>query len=56
MAKVTGRREQVNANIARYLRALDRTDSEEGDVAEAKSVRLKEKLFAGPAGASSGSD
>jgi transposase len=44
VAKVTGRMEQVDAGIARYLRALDRADREEGDVAEAKSVRLKEKI------------
>src|SRR5271167_4789822 len=44
MAKVTGRMEQVNASIARYLRALDRADREESDVAEVKSVRLKEKI------------
>src|SRR5215471_5024993 len=44
VAKVTGRMEQVNASIARYLRALDRADREESDVAEAKSVRLKEKI------------
>src|SRR6266478_4421801 len=36
--------EQVDASIARYLRALDRADREEGDVAEAKSGRLKEKI------------
>jgi hypothetical protein len=36
--------EQVNAGIARYLRALDRADREESDVAEAKSGRLKEKI------------
>src|ERR1044071_2193227 len=44
VAKVTGRMEQVEASIARYLRALDRADREESDVAEAKSVRLKEKI------------
>src|SRR5215213_7851210 len=44
VAKVTGRMEQVEASIARYLRALDRADREENDVAEAKSVRLKEKI------------
>src|ERR1700746_4094845 len=44
IAKVTGRMEQVNASIARYLLALDRADREEGDVAEAKSVRLKVKI------------
>src|SRR3984893_13502627 len=44
VAKVTGRMEQVDASIARYLRALDRSDREESDVAEDKSVRLKEKI------------
>src|SRR3954454_14352347 len=44
VVKVTGRMEQVEASIARYLRALDRTDREERDIAEAKSVRLKEKM------------
>ena len=44
VAKVTGRTEQVEASIARYLRALDRADREESDIAEAKSVRLKEKI------------
>jgi transposase len=44
VAKVTGRMEQVDASIAHYLRALDRADREEGDVAAAKSVRLKEKI------------
>src|SRR5690349_14193251 len=44
VAKVTGRMEQVNASIARYLRALDQADREESEVAEAKSVRLKEKI------------
>jgi transposase len=44
VAKVTGRMEQVDASVARYLAALDRADREEGDVAEAKSVRLKEKI------------
>src|SRR5881392_603348 len=37
VAKVTGRMEQVNASIARYLRALDQADREESEVAEAKS-------------------
>src|SRR3954452_71868 len=36
--------EQVNASIARYLRALDQADREESDIAEAKSGRLKEKI------------
>src|SRR5436190_6855888 len=44
VAKVTGRMEQVNASIARYLRALDQADREESEVAEAKSGRLKEKI------------
>ena len=33
----------MEASIARYLAALDRGDREDGDVAEAKTVRLKEK-------------
>jgi transposase len=44
VAKVTGRMEQVDASIVRYLRALDQADREESDVAEAKSARLKEKI------------
>src|SRR3954469_5338473 len=44
VAKVTGRMEQVNTSISHYLRALDRTHREEGNVAEAKSIRLKEKI------------
>ena len=44
VAKVIGRMEQVDVSIARYLRALNRADREESDVAEAKSVRLKEKI------------
>jgi hypothetical protein len=44
VAKVTGRMEQVDASIARYLAALNRADREESDVAEAKSGRLKEKI------------
>src|SRR5262249_2163300 len=44
VAKVIGRMEQVDASIARYLRALDQADREESDIAEAKSVRLTEKI------------
>src|ERR1700747_3121288 len=44
VAKVIGRMEQVDASIARYLRALDQADRVESDIAEAKSVRLKEKI------------
>ena len=36
--------EQVNTSIARYLRALDQADRDESDVAQVKSVRLKEKI------------
>ena len=31
-------------NRSTYLRALDRADREESDIAEAKSIRLKEKI------------
>lgn len=44
VAKVAKRIEQVEASIARYLAALDRADRQDGDVAEAKTVRLKEKI------------
>jgi BMFP domain-containing protein YqiC len=44
VAKVAKRIDQVEASIARYLAALDRVDREDGDVAEAKTVRLKEKI------------
>ena len=44
VAKVGKRMEQVDASIARYLAALDRADRDESDVAEVKSVRLKEKI------------
>src|SRR5262245_15039180 len=44
VAKVIGRMEQVNASIARYLRALEQADRDESNIAEAKSVRLKEKI------------
>src|SRR5271169_5056093 len=44
VAKVGKRIEQVDASIARYLRALDQADREESDIAEAKSGRLKEKI------------
>jgi hypothetical protein len=38
------RMEQVEASIARYLLALDTADRQEGEVAEARSIRLKHKL------------
>ena len=44
VAKVGKRIEQVDASIARYLAALDRADREEGDVAEAKTSRIKDKI------------
>jgi len=44
VAKVTGRMDQVNGSIARYLRALDQADRDESDIAEAKSGRLREKI------------
>jgi len=43
-AKVTKRIAQVEASMARYLAALDRADRQDGDVAEAKASRLKEKI------------
>jgi transposase len=43
VAKVGKRMEQVDASIARYFAALDRADREEGDIAEAKANRIKEK-------------
>jgi hypothetical protein len=44
VAKVAKRIEQVEASMARYLAALDRADREDGDLAEAKTVRIKEKI------------
>jgi transposase len=44
VAKLAKRREQVDASIVRYLAALDRADREEGDVAEAKTTRIKDKI------------
>ena len=44
--KVKKRMEQVDASITRYLAELDRADREEGDIAEAKANRLKEKITA----------
>src|SRR5437016_3052388 len=41
---IARRMEQVEASIARYLSALDTADRQEGEVAEAKSARLKDKL------------
>src|SRR5262249_31628124 len=44
VAKVIGRMDQVDASIARYLRALGQADHEESDIDEAKSGRLREKI------------
>ena len=44
VAKVAKRIEQVEASIARYLAVLDRADREDGYMAEAKTIRLKEKI------------
>jgi transposase len=44
VTKVAKRVEQVEASIARYLAALDRADRQDGDVAEAKTARLKDKI------------
>src|SRR5580658_10445297 len=44
VAKVAKRIEQVEASIARYLAVLDRADREDGDMAEAKTIRLKKKI------------
>jgi transposase len=43
-AKLRKRMEQVDASIERYLSALETADRQEGDVAQAKSVRLKDKI------------
>ena len=46
VAKVEARLAQVEASIGRYLAALDRADREPGDIAEARTVRLSEKIAA----------
>jgi hypothetical protein len=43
-ASIKRRMEQVEASISRYLAALETADRQDGELAEAKSVRLKEKL------------
>ena len=44
--KLQRRIEQVEASIARYLSAMEAADRQESDLAQAKSVRLKEKIAA----------
>jgi transposase len=43
-ASIKRRMEQVEASIERYLAALETADRQEGELADAKSVRLKEKI------------
>ncbi len=43
-ASIQRRMEQVEASIDRYMSALATADRHEGDVAEAKAVRLKDKI------------
>ena len=38
------RMEEVEASIQRYLSALETADRQEGELAEAKSARLKDKI------------
>jgi transposase len=42
--KVHRRMEQIEASIDRYMAAMDATDRQEGEVAQAKSARLKDKI------------
>ena len=44
--KIQRRMEQIEASIDRYLSALDVTDRQEGEVAQAKAVQLKDKIAA----------
>ena len=44
--KIQRRMEQIEASIDRYLSALDVTDRQEGEVAQAKAARLKDKIAA----------
>jgi transposase len=43
-AKLKKRMDQVEASIARYMAALETADRQEGGLAQAKSVRLKDKI------------
>jgi transposase len=43
-AKLKTRMEQVEASIERYMAALETADRQEGELAKAKSVRLKDKI------------
>jgi len=44
--KLQRRIEQIEASIARYLSAMEAADRQESEVAQAKSVRLKQKISA----------
>ena len=43
-ASIQRRMEQVEASIARYMAALETADRQDGELAEAKSVRLAQKI------------
>ena len=45
-AKLKKRMDQVEASIEHYMAALETADRQEGELAQAKSVRLKEKIAA----------
>src|SRR5271168_483061 len=45
-ASIKRRMEQVEKSIARYMAALETADRQEGELAQAKSVRLKDKIAA----------
>jgi transposase len=45
-ASIQRRMEQVEASIERYMSALETTDRQEGQLAQAKSIRLKDKIAA----------
>ena len=42
--KIQRRMEQIEASIDRYMAAMDAADRQEGEVAQAKSARLKDKI------------
>jgi transposase len=43
-SKLKKRMDQVEASIARYMAAMETADRQEGELAQAKSVRLKDKI------------
>ena len=42
--KIQGRMDQIEASIDRYMAAMDAADRQEGELAQAKSARLKDKI------------